>query len=251
VETSSALAVDTRYVFQGVAVKLPVVVRNARAVAATFMVPSRAAREFLPDHRLEVVEVAPGKTLFTLGGIDYIDNDLGDYNEISMTFHVRAKGAPRGVPYVGAWIEFLTGRGATYIHRLPVDQSFTCDAGKGIWGFPKSVERVEFDAVGNRVLCRLDMDGDHVLTLDAPCGGSRTIPDNKMATYTYIDGVLHRTAFRSGAEGVGLSRSSAELSLGAHPVADELRALGLPKSPLMTVWMGRMRGRFEAPEPVV
>jgi hypothetical protein len=38
------------------------------------------------------------------------------------------------------------------------------------------------------------------------------------------------------------------LALGSHPVADELRTLGLPKRPLMSVWMGRMHGRFEAPE---
>ena len=37
-----------------------------------------------------------------------------------------------------------------------------------------------------------------------------------------------------------------ELALGAHPIADELRSLGLPKPALMSMWMGKMRGRFEA-----
>jgi len=36
----------------------------------------------------------------------------------------------------------------TYIHRLPVDQSFTCAAGRGIWGFPKTIEQIEIDAGG-------------------------------------------------------------------------------------------------------
>jgi hypothetical protein len=36
------------------------------------------------------------------------------------------------------------------------------------------------------------------------------------------------------------------LALGAHPIADQLRALGLPKRALMSMWMGKMRGSFEA-----
>ena len=182
--------------------------------------------------------------------VDYIDNDLGDYNEVSMAFYVRPRGAPRGVPYLGAWSDFLAGRAATYIHRLPVDQSFTCAAGRGIWGFPKTVERIDFEIDGDRAQCRLEMDARHVLTLDAPRHGSRTLPDSAMTTYSYIDGTLHETAFRSGADGVGFTLGRATLALGDHPIADELRSLGLPKSALLTVWMERMRGRFEAPRPV-
>ena len=61
-----------------------------------------------------------------------------------MAFYVRERGATRGIPYLGAWADFLRGRLSTYIHRLPVDQSFTCAAGRGIWGFPKTVERIDF-----------------------------------------------------------------------------------------------------------
>lgn len=249
-QTPNALALDAAYTFSGHQVTLPVIVRKARTAAATFVVDACAAAALLPDDQLEIVEFLPGKTLFSLGGIDYVDNDLGDYNELSMAFFVRVKGAPRGVPYAGAWSDFLRGRAATYIHRLPVDQEFTCNAGRGIWGFPKTVETVGFTTDGDRVTCELAMAGRHVLTLDAPCTGSRSIPDATMQTYTYIDDHLHCTEFRSGADAVGFSRGGVRLTLGDHPVADELRSLGLPKPPLMSVWMGHMRGRFEAPQPV-
>jgi hypothetical protein len=39
-----------------------------------------------------------------------------------------------------------------------------------------------------------------------------------------------------------------KMELGAHPIADELRSLGLPKPALMSMWMGKMKGRFEAAE---
>ena len=68
------------------------------------------------------------------------------------------------------------------------------------------------------------------------------------ATYSYIEGVPHRTRFVTGAEGVGFRLGGAELSLGDHAIATELRRLGLPRRALMTSWMERMHGRFEAPE---
>jgi hypothetical protein len=39
-----------------------------------------------------------------------------------------------------------------------------------------------------------------------------------------------------------------EITLGSHPIADDLRSLGLPKKPLMTTWIGRMVMRFDPPE---
>ena len=74
------------------------------------------------------------------------------------------------------------------------------------------------------------------------------MPDQELVTYTWIDGALHRTRFVSGADGVGFHLGGAALTLGDHPIADELRGLGLPKRALLSVWMERMHGRFEAPE---
>jgi hypothetical protein len=81
-------------------------------------------------------------------------------------------------------------------------------------------------------------------------GGRTRIPDAEMITYSRIDGVTHHTRFVSGAEGVGIHLGGADLELGTHPIADELRSLGLPKRPLLGVWMEHMHGRFEQPVPV-
>jgi hypothetical protein len=74
------------------------------------------------------------------------------------------------------------------------------------------------------------------------------MPDQDLMTYTFIEGVLHRTAFRSGAEGFGVRMGGAELTLGRSRIAAELRSLGLPRRALLTTWMERMHGRFEAAE---
>jgi hypothetical protein len=235
------------YVFQGREVTMPVVVRDASSAAATYLVSTAGARRLLPHDDLDVVELLPGRCLFSLACIDYRDNDLGDYNEVSLAFFVREKRAPRGLPYLGTALDLARNRIATYIHHLPVNQSFTCEAGRGIWGFPKSVEQVDFADVGNQRQCRLTMDGRHVLTFTAARGGTRVLADMPMVTYSYIDGVLHSTRFTAGATEVGFRLGGAELSLGDHPISAELRSLGLPRRPLMTVWMGHQHGRFDEP----
>jgi hypothetical protein len=228
---------------------LPVVVRDAASAAATYLVSADAARRLLPGPELDVVELLPGRALFSVACIDYRDNDLGDYDEVSLAFFVRRRGDAVRVPWIGAAVDLLRSRLATWIWRLPVDQSFTCEAGRGIWGFPKTVEDIRFDDRDGRRSHRLAMDGRHVLTLTVARGGTRRLPDTGMVTYSWIDGRLCATRFVSGAEGVGIRLGGAELLLGDHPLADDLRALGLPRRALMTVWMERSHARFEGPEP--
>ena len=235
------------FTIQGREVRLPVRVRDASSGAATFVVPAAAARRLVPGDVLEVPEVLPGRALCSIAAIEYRDNDLGEYNEVSIAFFVREKGSG-GVPYLGTVMDFVRGRVATYIHRLPVTGSFTRDAGCTIWGFPKTVETIEMKKEESRTVCKLVSDGSHVLTLSLPRGGTRELPDSTMVTYSFIDGVPHKTAFSSGGRGVGFRLGGAEIALGQHPIADELRSLGLPKRAVMTMWMEHMHGCFEAAE---
>src|SRR5207247_8254081 len=193
-----------RWVFEGRQVTLPVVVRDATSAAATYLVPSAAARRLLPGPELDVVELLPGRALFSIAAIDYRDNDLGDYNEVSLALFVRRRGERASVPYFGAALDLVRNRVATWIWKLPVDQRFTCAAGRGIWGFPKSVAQIEFEDVDGRRRCRLVMDGRHVLTFSVSRGGGRPPPGAAMAAHTHIDGVLHRPPFVSGPPRVGL-----------------------------------------------
>jgi hypothetical protein len=235
------------YEIQGRTVRMPVEVRDASASVATFLVSSRVARRIVPRD-FEVVEILPRRTPLAIAVIDYRDNDLGDYDEVSLTFFVRPKGAPRGLPWVGAWLDLVRGKLGTYIWKLPVNQPFTCEAGRTIWGFPKTVDSIDIAREDGAVRCRLAMDGAHVLTLSVPAGGERELPDQDTVTYTLIEGIPHRTRFVQGGTGVGFAIRGARLELGTHPIADALGLLGLPKRAVFAMHTERMHGRFEAPE---
>jgi len=247
-EAKMSAASSPSYEIQGRTVTFPVEVRDASGAIAAFVVPSGMASRLVGDS-FEVVDFLPNRTMFMLGCIDYKDNDLGDYNEVAMNFFVRKKGELRGVPYLGAWRALAGGTLPSYSWKMPVDQSFTRDAGAMIWGFPKTIERIDFDySRAGRFHGLLEMDGQKVFEIDMPRGGSSARPQGPAVGYSYIAGVPHRTAFTQQMSGLGVRMGgSTEISLGGHPIADDLRSLGLPKKPLMVTWAGKMRMQFEPP----
>lgn len=219
-------------------VTFPVVVRDASNGTAIFLVSSAAAQNLLPGESFAVVECAPGQTQLAVGFVDYRDNDLGDYNEAMIVFFVR----PAGVPNAPE---------GTFIYALPVDQEFTCAAGRRIWGFPKSVERVDVDLGEASATCRLVMQGRLVFELTLPTGtAGEDTGTMEMVTYSYLEpsGQAAATRFtQAGATGFG-DPAAVRLVLGDHPIGRALAGLGLPSTPMLTTWTPRMRGAFFAPQ---
>ena len=111
----------------GQTVTMPVQVRDGTNATVMYDVPLAAAQALVPAG-FEVIETEPGRAQFALALVDYRDNDLGSYLEIGTIFFVRPDGG---------------GPDGNLITHLPVTEQFTCVAGNQIWGFPKSVERIE------------------------------------------------------------------------------------------------------------
>ncbi len=221
------------YEIQGRTVTLPVVVRDASSGTVMYMVDRDAARKIIPPE-FEADEMAPGKTQLCIVIVDYRDNDLGDYDEMGIIFFVRPKGQPDAE--VGS-----------YIHHLPVNQSFTQQAGLEIWGFPKTVEDIDFATTESSATCKVSMGGQHVLTLTVPRGGDAETPDTPAVGYTLLDGAAHRIAFSRGGkrEATRPGGDGVYLELGTHRIADELRSLGLPDlTPLLSSWSEHFFGTF-------
>jgi hypothetical protein len=213
------------------------------------LVPTLAASKLIPK-AFEIAEVLPGRGICSLALIDYKDNDLGDYNEMAVGFMVYPKGAGPGVPYVGAIRDLMTGGLASHITHMPVDQSFTRDAGAIIWGYPKTVQQIDIDYFEDHARAKLIYDGKHAFTLTLPRGGDRVIEDSSIATLSMIEGVPHRTTATQRVEGMGLKFGGATVELGSGQIADELRSLGMPKRAIMCAWMEKMTASFAPPEKI-
>ncbi|WP_183095799.1 acetoacetate decarboxylase family protein [Nocardioides stalactiti] len=217
----------------GETVTMPVDVRDGSSATAIFDVDLEAARALAPQG-FEVVETAPGRAQFALALIDYRDNDLGSYLEVGTILFVRPEGG---------------GEDGTFITHLPVTEEFTCVAGNRIWGFPKSVESIEATTTDTTSRWVLTMDGELVIDITVPRGGTDEMPPMPLASYTLIDGRPHVTRFTQGGAGSGVHVGvPVALTLGSHPIAKELASLNLsPESVLLTTWTEHLQARFEEP----
>jgi hypothetical protein len=224
------------YDILGQTVTMPVLVRDASAGTVIFDVDLSAAQALAPDG-FDPIESAPGRAQFALALVDYRDNDLGSYFEVGTILFVR--------PTEG-------GADGNFITHLPVNQEFTCAAGNQIWGFPKSVQQIDVTQTDSTSQWVLTMDGELVLDITIPRGGSDDMPAMQMRSYTLIDGVRHATAFTQGGSGSSLGfGEGVTLTLGTHPIAKELSSLGLPEAPVViTTWLENMQATFETPVPL-
>jgi hypothetical protein len=240
----------------GRTVKLPVEVRRATQWGVQYLVPTAAAQRLVDPTGLQVTGPLPGRALVALAVCRYDDTDLDPYHEIAVSFVVRPHDAPPATP-VQRVREFFAGAIGAYIHRLPVDQEFSCRAGRDIWGFPKWVTTIDIDEppagsspAGSGTTVRLVDGGVHVLTLNVAPGVGIGLPAQSPPSYSFADGTLRRTTWTSSAEGTTGRPGGARIVLGDHPMAEELRALGLPKRAIFSSTTALMRASFDGAEVV-
>ena len=236
----------------GRTVTLPVEVRRARQWGVQYLVPAAAAQGIVDPTGLEVTGPVPGRALVALAVCRYDDTDLGPYHEVAVSFVVRPHDAPPNASAGQRVQEFFSGAVGAYIHRLPVDREFSCAAGRDVWGFPKWVTTIDIDEPaagstrsGTGTSVRLVDDGVHVLSLAVAAGGRLRLPSNAPPSYSFRHGVLRRTTWTTSAEGVTGRPGGATLVLGDHPMADELRAVGLPRRALFSSSAAVMRASFD------
>jgi acetoacetate decarboxylase len=238
---------DQQYLIDGVEINMPVKVRRASNAFATFLVNAKAAQEWIASSGLEVIEILPGKAIMQLVGVDYKDNDLGDYNEAGVSFYVREPGTAKGLPVIGALRAFMKGEATSYIHLLPVDQSFTMHAGRFIWGYPKWVAEIDIDENDKYYETRFSDNGQHVFTFRTKTGGKRSLNNQKQPSFGYRGGKLYKTVGIANGEGAEFSLGGEAPVLGDHPIADQLRKLGLPKKPVFSGSVAELVMDFEPP----
>jgi hypothetical protein len=233
------------FVFEGRPVTLPVHVRDAANWSAQYLVPRAAAQRLVAPTGLVVAEPLPGRALLALAFVRYEDTDLDRYHEVAVSLVVRRHDA--GPAGRAARLREVPRRHAgVYIHQLPVDQTFTLAAGTGIWGYPKFLAAIDVDEDERSATCRLEHDGEHVFTLRVAKGGPLRLPTPAMPTYTWRDGILRMTEWTTGGSGLGGHVGGAQLTLGPHRIAQELRSLGLPRRAAMSASTAHVTATFGA-----
>lgn len=204
---------------------MPVQIRTANQHMAMFSVDADAAQRMIDYSGLQVCRYRPGKAVVILMLMRYVDGDLGQYLEYGTNVMVNAPGS------TATGLRALQSAGA-FIHHLPVDQAFTLEAGRKIWGYPKVL--ADFTVRDGRQFgFDVSIDGRFAVGMEfrpgLPVPSAFTSKPQVHPTYSHLDGVTRETAGQMRLSGVRYRLGGARLKLGDHPYAKELAALGLPK----------------------
>ncbi len=223
---------------------MPVRIRKADVHAAMFSVPADAAQQLIDYSGLQVCRYRPGRAAVTLMLARYFDGDLGSYNEFGTCVMVNPPGSSaRGLKALAD--------AAAFVHHLPVDQAFTLEAGRGIWGFPKIM--ADF-AVRDPHPFRFELSEGGTLIAAMEFHSGLPVPlrtrTQVLKTYTFANGNAREVPWEMRASKLHLRPGGAHLRLGDHPYARELASLGLPKRPITSGWAGNVEMTFGDAQPV-
>jgi acetoacetate decarboxylase len=214
----------SQHTIAGTVLTMPVRVRQADVHTALFSVDADAAQRLIDYSGLQVCRHRPGRAVVNLMLVRYIDGDLGQYHEFGTAVMVNRPGSDaRGLRALGA--------AAAFIHHLPVDQAFTLEAGRSIWGFPKIMADFSVREPGGFSF-DVSAEGAHIAGIDfgrgLPVPSLFTSRPQVLRTYTHADGTTREVPWEMKVSGLRGRLGGATLRLGDHPYAAELASLGLP-----------------------
>jgi len=242
---------ESNYTIDGKAISFPVIVSDASMLMNGFLVNAKAAQAMLEGTGFQVVEMFPGKAILQLLAIDYKENHLGNYNEGAIIFPVLTPGEKKPFPFFGALRRMGNGTMGNFVYRMPVDQEFTTHAGRFIWGFPKWVSRIDIEFGPHIARGTFSDEDELVYSIAAKTGGNSASKEQRAASLAIRDGKAWKTYGTTSNSGLTFSLGGETPKIGdSHPLAKELRTLGLPKKPMFTVSVESTRMTFGQPESV-
>ncbi|QUR69080.1 acetoacetate decarboxylase family protein [Mycobacterium spongiae] len=220
----------SQHTIAGTVLTMPVRIRTANLHSAMFSVPADATQRLIDYSGLRVCEYLPGRAIVAQMLVRYVDGDLGKYHEYGTAVMVNPPDTPSPAPRGPRAL----AKAAAFIHHLPVDQEFTLEAGRTIWGFPKIMadftvregRTFGFDvSTGGQLIAGIEFSPG----LPVPTRGTQVL-----TTYSHQDGVTREIPWEMRISGLRTRFGGARLRLGDHPYAKELASLGLPKRALMS-----------------
>ncbi len=239
-DSSVPVNAETVVLSTGARIRLPWRCTDVSIMMASFPVPAKNVRGLLPTDKIRPAQMFPGTAVMTLLGIEYRQpEDVEPYNEFAVLIHV-AKPPVSWIPFLPFGFPGLFKSFGSYTHMMPVTTQESVDFGVEIWGYPKNVSEVEFEDLGDTRRCVLRSDDRLVLSLEVRKLAEAKTRPIVVNSYTVKDGQLLKTqAEIRGAYGLTNFKGGASFTLGDHPVAEELRRLGIKQKAVSCTYASR------------
>jgi hypothetical protein len=207
-------------------ISVPVFYYDLMAINSYFLAPTHAIRSSLPSKRMYPLRLSPWHSVISISAFEYRHSDIGPYNEVMIGIPVTID---RPSPMFTGVLRRTPEVPKIYIRHLPVTTEIAYAAGVEFGAFPKILANIDFENDSEWVSCRLSVDSTHILTIKGRKGKLSQTP----RAYAHILNIRNSRILRcevilNKCESYSSKKpSDVDLELGNHPIADELRSIGL------------------------
>lgn len=222
----------------GVSVGLPLRCLDWTGIISHFPAPLAGVRNLLPSRKLRPVEISPGTAILSLAAIEYRRlGDISPYNEVAIMTPVLHKPL-LNIPALPFLFPGWFRSAGFFVYQMPVTTQEACELGEMVWGYPTVVADIAFEEIDDVRRCRLCVGGEDVLTLDVEQGPAKIRRIDYRVYTIKEDRLLRHTIQTEGLYYLSLLSGHASFTLGDHPIAEELRRLGVGTRAISRVFAG-------------
>ncbi len=214
--------------------KIPMFFYDNSSMTAIYTASTKKILKFLPHPQMKPLELFPGKCLVAFMAFEYRKTDIAPYNEFSISIPIAFWRNP--VPGLSLLSSLIKRCFTAYIWHLPVTTEIARVGGVDVLGYPKIVADIDFKNDAGWRECVLSQNGKMIVTLKVKELQTARGKQMKYRTYSLKDGVpIEATIHVSPIEFAETrNRGAAQLEIGSgHFICDELKDVGLSKTPLM------------------
>lgn len=222
------------------AYNFPVKFEDVHYIASLYTANTNKVNDLLNGTGLKAGLHFFGKPVVALGLIQYKVSDLGTYNEIILAIPVIQVHEKTGWKN---WLDLYSGfknrKGGQFIIHIPVTTQRSVDAGRQIWGYPKTLLPIlhEF-SYGKINTSLMDTDNQLLLEVSGKLGAGITIPAMDLMTYSFLNEKLTKTTVdvESGMQWKPNSNLRIQVKNNEHPMCKDILDLGINnKRPVFTI----------------
>jgi len=208
---------------------------------ALFTVPLEAARSIVPDDYFTVAEILPGEAIFFVGTGEFREADLGPYKEMYVGFYTENRETSAQASREQNFEEFTKNESKMYMWKNWVTTAAALD---------------KMDAVGSTVfrrgtIDRYDRESETAFVMRHESEGSIELSVPRESDHVQSSFSMKRTHYgrlKDLPSRVQLDLDIDQMVTGPGQglltmegqIAEECSTLGIPKQPLVSIWIGEM-----------
>ena len=231
------------------AYNFPVKFEDVHYIASLYTANTNKVNDLLNGTGLKAGLHFFGKPVVALGLIEYKVSDLGTYNEIILAIPVIQAHEKTGWKN---WLDLYTGfkkrKGGQFIIHIPVTTQRSVDAGRDIWGYPKTLLPIIHEFSDERIKTALmDNNNQPLLEVNGSLGAGVTIPAMNLMTYSFLNEYLTKTTVdvESGMQWKPTSNLRIQVKNNKHAICKDIVALGINnKRPIFTIESKHFKASF-------